>query len=54
MDVRTLEVFQKLKKSKSEILEQQSNLNLDGKMPDYVDTEISITNAKIEMLKCSR
>ena len=35
----------------SEILEQQSNLNLNGKMPDYVDTEINITNAKIKMLK---
>jgi hypothetical protein len=35
----------------SEILEHQSNLNLNGKMPDYVDTEIKITNAKIKMLK---
>jgi hypothetical protein len=35
----------------SEILEQQPNLNLNGKMPDYVDTEIKITNAKIKMLK---
>ena len=38
-------------KRNSEILEQQSNLNLKGKMPDYVDTEINITNAKIKMLK---
>jgi hypothetical protein len=30
----------------SEILEQQSNLNLNGKMPDYVDTEIKITMPK--------
>jgi len=30
----------------TEILEQQSNLNLNGKMPDYVDTEINITNDK--------
>ena len=30
----------------SEILEQQSNLNLKGKMPDYVDTEIKITMPK--------
>jgi hypothetical protein len=35
----------------SEILEHQSNLNLNGKMPDYVDTEIKITNTKIKMLK---
>jgi hypothetical protein len=35
----------------SEILEQQSNLNLNGKMPDYVDTEIKITNANIKTLK---
>jgi hypothetical protein len=35
----------------SEILGQQPNLNLNGKMPDYVETEIKITNAKIKMLK---
>ena len=34
-----------------EILEQQSNLNLNRKMPDYVETEINIINAKIKMLK---
>jgi hypothetical protein len=38
-------------RTNSEILEQQPNLNLNGKMPDYVDTEIKITNAKIKMLK---
>jgi hypothetical protein len=38
-------------KRNSEILEQQSNLNLNGKMPDYVETEINIINAKIKMLK---
>jgi hypothetical protein len=38
-------------KRNSEILEQQSNLNLNGKMPGYVETEINIINAKIKMLK---
>jgi|GEM_PF-2449226 hypothetical protein len=38
-------------KKNSEILEQQSNFNLNGKMPYNVDTEIKITSAKIKMLK---
>ena len=38
-------------KRNSEIMEQQSNLNLNGKMPDYVETEINIINAKIKILK---
>jgi hypothetical protein len=38
-------------KRNSEILEQQSNVNLNGKIPDYIETEINITNAKIKMLK---
>ena len=35
----------------SEIMEQHSSLNLNGNIPDYVETEINIINTKIKMLK---
>ena len=35
----------------SEIMEQHSSLNLNGNIPDYVETEIKIINTKIKMLK---
>jgi hypothetical protein len=54
-DMRSIsEIKEQIKysgKKNFEILEQQSNLNLNGKMPDHVDNEIKITNAKIKMLK---
>jgi hypothetical protein len=32
-------------------MEQHSSLNLNGNIPDYVETEINIINTKIKMLK---
>jgi hypothetical protein len=54
-DMRSIsEIKEQIKyyeKRNSEIPERQSNLNLNGKMPYDVETEITITNAKIKMLK---
>jgi hypothetical protein len=47
------EIKQQIKdyeKKNSELIDQQSNLNLNGKIPDYIETEINIINAKIKML----